>query len=182
MPTQLDMTRRALAEIGTRSKITSMTDGSAEATYANLLYAPLRDFLLREGDYDWALATDNALPGGAASYPWLFAYQYPVGALRVRQVILDAPDYWDPRPTPWAVVPILPPTGPELRVMTRAEAGAIVYTISILEDMWDSIFQESFVRLLGSALAFALENRIEASQTKLNEALSFAGIANLRDS
>jgi hypothetical protein len=30
-------------------------------------------------------------------------------------------------------------------------------------------------------LAFALENRIEASKVKLDEALGFAGIAKLRD-
>jgi hypothetical protein len=43
------------------------------------------------------------------------------------------------------------------------------------------MFTEAYVRLLGSALAFSLQNRIEASKEKLNEALSFAGIANLRD-
>ena len=50
--TQLDVAREALAQIGTRSKIASLDDGSAEAQYVNLLYAPIRDFLLVDSDYN----------------------------------------------------------------------------------------------------------------------------------
>jgi hypothetical protein len=43
------------------------------------------------------------------------------------------------------------------------------------------MFTEAFVRMLASALAFALENRIEASREKLQQAIEFAGMASLRD-
>jgi len=61
-------------------------------------------------------------------------------------------------------------------------ATVIIYTFAPAESVFDAIFQESLVRLLSSGLAFALENRIEASDKTLREAISFAGIANLRDS
>lgn len=176
---QLDLTKRALAEIGTRTTISSMTDGSPEATYANLLFNPLRDFLLREGDYDWALSVDNTVTlVGPAAYPWVHSYEYPAGALRIRQVIPLVVIANDPRPISWNVVSI----GATRFIYTKEEIAVILYTLGVPDDVWDAIFQESFVRLLGSALAFALENRIEASDVKLKEAISFAGIANLRDS
>ena len=65
MASQLDIAREALAQIGTRSKIVSLTDGSAEAQYVNLLYGPIRDFLLREGDYDFSMV--GAAPPDDAS-------------------------------------------------------------------------------------------------------------------
>ena len=49
------------------------------------------------------------------------------------------------------------------------------------EEFWDPIYQTAFVRMLASSLAFALENRIEASKLKMEEALGFAGIAKVRD-
>lgn len=175
--TQLDNTKRALAEIGTRTTISAMNDGSTEANYASLLYNPLRDFLLREGDYDWANGVESVVTLGAATFPWTFAYQYPSGALRIRQVTPASVFTYDPQPFQWNVVAV----GATRRIWTKALASHVIYTYGAPEDVWDPIFTEAFVRLLASALAFALENRIEASSAKLNEAISFAGIANLRD-
>jgi len=60
--TQLDVAREALAQIGTRSKIASLDDGSAEAQYVNLLYAPIRDFLLVDsGSASRQTAGDGAM-------------------------------------------------------------------------------------------------------------------------
>lgn len=174
-----DITNRALAQIGTRSQITSMTDGSAEALYANLLYNPLRDFLLREGDYAFSLKDDVATSVAGAVPPWTNAYTYPTDALRLRSLIPTVYDALDPLPIPFSIAVL----GSVRLILTRESISRILYTKApTSEDLWDSLFTESFTRLLGSALAFALENRIEASNVKLQEALSFAGIANLRDS
>jgi hypothetical protein len=64
MTSNVDITNRALAQIGSRSQITSMVDGSQEALYANLLYVDLRDFLLREGDYDFSMVSTGAVVSG----------------------------------------------------------------------------------------------------------------------
>lgn len=178
MTSNVDITNRALAEIGTRSRISGMTDGSTEALYANILYNGLRDFLLREGDYDFALKEATLTTGGSVVIPWSYSYTYPSDAIRIRQLIPTVYVALDPAPMEWNVS-----GGSGTRyILTNVSAAKAIYTYAPVEDLWDSIFTEAYVRLLGSALAFALQNRIEASQAKLNEALSFAGIADLRDS
>lgn len=177
MPTQLDIAREALAQVGTRSKITSLTDGSAEAQYVNLLYNPIRDFLLTEGDYDFSMASIGPTLSGFAPAPWIYAYAYPTGALRIRQLIPTTFSFVDPKPVEWNIYA----QGANRLILARVPIADILYTAPVGEAMWDPMFEQSFVRMLASALAFALENRIEASKQKLEEALSFAGIANLRD-
>lgn len=175
---KVEITKRALAEIGTRTTITSMTDGSTEANYANLLFDPLRDFLLREGDYDWAMGVTAAGAATPAAFPWVHSYPFPASAIRIRQLTPLAVPAFEPIPVEWNSVAV----GVNKFIYTKVQIGQIIYTLGVDDAVWDAIFTEAFVRLLGSSLAFALENRIEASDIKLKEALSFAGIANLRDS
>jgi hypothetical protein len=167
---------RALAQIGTHSQIT-LNDGSEESNYVNLLYVPLRDFLLAEGDYDFSLQTSVAVLNGPLAVPWTFSYQYPSAAIRIRSLIPVTFDPFDPVPIDFNIFG----NGFGKFIATTTSIASVVYTYSPFEDVWDPIFTEAFTRLLGSALAFALENRIEASKEKLSEALNFAGIANLRD-
>lgn len=172
------VTNRALAQIGSRSQITSMTDGSAEALYANLLYVPLRDFLLREGDYDFSMVSANPVLAGVEPAPWSFSYQYPINAIRIRSLVPLVYDEFNPLPVEYNVVSVVTTKF----ILTKVNISLILITYPPLEDVWDSMFMEAFTRLLASSLAFALQNRIEASKEKLTEALNFAGIANLRDS
>jgi len=180
MTTQLEVAKEALAQIGTRSKITSLTDGSAEATYVSLLYNPIRDFLLTEGDYDFSLNTITPVELSDDVPPWAYAYAYPADVLRVRQVIPARydDDKLDPHPVEWNILGDLDTR----QIMTSEKIVLIMCTKPAIESLWDPIFRQSFVRMLASALAFALENRIEASKIKLDEALGFAGIGKMRDS
>lgn len=174
----LEVAREALAQIGTRSTITSLDDGSAEATYINLLYRPILDFLLADGDYDFAMFQQAATPTGTPQLPWTYMYDYPVSAIRIRQLIPEDFDALDPHPVEWNLGPV----GAKLAILTRVKISRIWYTVGgINENVWDPLFRQSFVRMLASALAFALENRIEASKVKLDEALGFAGVAKVRD-
>lgn len=177
MTSNIDITNRALATIGTRSQITSMVDGSQEALYANIIYNDLRDFMLREGDYDFALVDIAPTPQAIPAVPWTFRYSYPTDCIRIRQLITSNFVALDPLPVEWNILSI---ANVRFIVTTQAIAN-ILYTYPAPEDSWDAIFTESFVRLLASGLAFALENRIEASREKLQEALAFANIANMRD-
>ena len=175
--TQLDVAREALAQIGTRSTIASLNDKSAEATYVNFLYGPIRDFLLVDGDYDWSMIPAVLVELAQPNFPWVASYPYPVNALRIRQLLPLVPDPLDPHPIAWNVINI---GGPRL-IYASEKVGECLYTAPASEDLWDAMFRQSFVRMLASALAFALENRIEASKVKLDEALGFAGVAKLRD-
>jgi hypothetical protein len=182
MTTSVDVANRALAQIGTRSQLTGdVIDPaqSTEAQYCALLYAPLRDFLLVEGDYGFSLFTMGAVSSLPIVAPWTQTYEFPLVALRVRQLFPTAFVPLDPHPVEWTVMVL---SGVK-KLMCNQAINSILYTgVPTSEDLWDSIFMEAYTRLLSSALAFALENRIEASKEKLAEAISFAGIANLRDS
>ena len=177
MPTQLDNAREALAQIGTRSKITSLSDGSAEAQYVNLLYDPIRDFLLTEGDWEFSVTGYPLVATTAPLFPWSFSYVYPVSALRIRQLIPSGAAANDPRPVEWSIAE----AGGIRVIRTTQSVDRAIIVAQAAEALWNPIFQQSFVRMLASALAFALENRIEASKLKLDEALGFAGIARTRD-
>ena len=66
--TQLQIAQMALAEIGTRSTITALNDGSEEALYVNLYYNQIRDQALRAARWNFAKHIDTvvlwkALPG-----------------------------------------------------------------------------------------------------------------------
>jgi hypothetical protein len=179
MTTPVDLTNRALAEIGTRSQITSMTDGSQEAVYANLLYDGLRDFMLREGDYEFATEVLAPTLGPAAPVPWLYIYLYPTDCVRVKQLIMTGWNTLDPQPLEYNIINT---TASGRLIATKVTVAYVVYTSNaVVETLWDSMFTEAFVRMLSSALAFALENRIEASQVKIQQAIDFAGMASLRD-
>jgi hypothetical protein len=107
--TQLSVCQRALADIGTRSTVTSVAppDGSQEAFYCNLYYNNVRDHILRAANWNFSkltlqLALWKALPGTpenptaatisgwSTSYPappWTYSYFYPGDCLRARALI-----------------------------------------------------------------------------------------------
>jgi hypothetical protein len=107
MTTQLEIAKMVLNEVGTRSTITSITDGSMEANILNLYYAPVRDHALRAARWNFAKHTDTltlfkALPGTPEATstatgtgwsrkypapPWLYSYIPPSNYLYARSVI-----------------------------------------------------------------------------------------------
>lgn len=178
MPTQLDVAKAALAQTGTRSTLTAFNDGSEEGTYLGILYGPLRDFLLAEGDYDFALVAANTIAATLPPGPWTAAYQYPTDALRIRQMVPTTLDLLNPRPVEWTVTG---QAGSSRAILTREAMSRVLYTKAVSEAAWEPLFTEAFTRLLSSALLYALRNNVAPSKEKLSEAISFAGIASLRD-
>ena len=107
--TQLSVCQRALADIGTRSTVTSVTppDGSQEAFYCSLYYANVRDHILRAANWNFCTRTNNltmwkALPGTPENPnpatqsgwsvlypapPWVYSYEWPADCLRARSLI-----------------------------------------------------------------------------------------------
>lgn len=110
MTTVTDVCNRMLQRIGTRTSATNVdTTGATstnEAIQFNLMYAELRDRLLRMAPWDCAMKTANltyitSQPGtpentsaattlwqpGQPAPPWAYEYQYPVDCLSARYVI-----------------------------------------------------------------------------------------------
>lgn len=101
MTAEVDICNRALSAIGTRSQITSLTENSPEAKNCNLLFATIRDELLRMAPWNCATNFNNlalicAAPGtpenpdqqttvwekGIPPPPWSYEYAYPTDCLR----------------------------------------------------------------------------------------------------
>lgn len=177
MPTQLALVNEALAQIGDRSNLTTLVGTLPQQIYANLLYGPIRDFLLAEGDYGFSGTTVVASATTGAVSPWSFAYTYPADGLRIRQLIPASFVALDPRPVEWAVVD----SAGTRKIFVRETMSFVIYTRAVSEALWEPLFAESFVRMLASALQYALKNSAEGSKLKLDEALSFVGVASLRD-
>lgn len=177
MSTQLEIANRALAIAGTRSQLAAIDTTTQEGIYIGLLYAPLRDMMLREGDYDFAMKRVTPATTTLVS-PWAYAYSYPSGCLRVRQAIPSAVVALDPTPVEWNIID----SGGSHIIVSNTSIGVFLITFAAAEANWDAIFELSFVKLLGSALIFSLEKRVEATKEALQEALMYAGIADLRDS
>ena len=104
-----DICNRSLQTLGTRTTVTDaelVASSSNESIQFNLIYANLRDDLLRMAPWDSALKTANltyisSVPGtpentsaatplwqpGQPAPPWSYEYQYPVDCLRACWVI-----------------------------------------------------------------------------------------------
>ena len=155
--TQLSVCQRALADIGTRSTITSVTppDGSQEAFYCSLYYANVRDHILRAANWNFCLRSGllqlwKALPGTPENQtpatqsgwspaypapPWSYSYIYPPDCLRARSLIGQPQQ-----------VPIAPPifsgstgTNPPISQrlpMARFEVASDFFDQSGIEIIW----------------------------------------------
>lgn len=109
MTSVTDIYNRALQTLGTRTTVTDaevLASSTNEAIQANLVYANLRDDLLRMAPWDCALKTANltyisSVPGtpentsaatplwtpGQPAPPWAYEYQYPIDCLRACWII-----------------------------------------------------------------------------------------------
>lgn len=100
MASEIDLCNRALSEIGTRSTISSFSEGSEESIQCALWYDKLRQMLLRAAPWGFAreLVTLSALgsaSAGTSQYPWPYMYAHPTEALRVRYILPPTPPVGD---------------------------------------------------------------------------------------
>src|SRR6266567_1523251 len=117
--TYLNISQQALADIGTRSKITDLpipfgngNDPSQEAYFCGLFLADVRDHLLRAARWNFAKRTnqlpllkaapgtnENPFPAAARTSwnraypapPWLYAYGYPGDSLYAHRLLGPSP-------------------------------------------------------------------------------------------
>lgn len=116
MTSEVVLCNRALAAIGTRSTISSITpsDGSEEANQCSLLYYPVRDQLLRSAHWDFARAQNYLAQlkssqdtNSTCPVPWAYEYAYPSDCLKARYI---QPYFYTaaPQGVPLTTAPIVP--------------------------------------------------------------------------
>lgn len=105
MASEIDLCNRVLAEIGTRSSISSFDDGSVEATNCGLFYNVTRQRLLRTAPWGFCrrqvtlTQLGDLYPDNTSPYPFLWEYAYPSDCLKVRYIL------YPPNPANPAVAP-----------------------------------------------------------------------------
>ena len=168
----------AISHCGTRSKISDITEGSAEAN-ACLTHFPLvRDALLRAFDWNFARMTVTLAQLQNPPARWSFKYAMPADCLRVRR-LNDVP------------VLALPETFCELaadRDSTGAYVGVIladvspvaaIYTARVGDPQrWDQGFVDAVTYGLAQRVCFELtgkEERVRALAQMAQGALLTAG-------
>lgn len=88
MASEVQIARLALQHIGDRFDITSLTEASPEAEQVNLVFADVRDMVLRE--HPWKFARKYVSPAelsGTAPANWAYMYAYPSDAMRVIRIV-----------------------------------------------------------------------------------------------
>ena len=92
----VEICNRALNAIGAEA-ITALSDDTARAVLCNRLYTDLRDELLQDHPWNFAIRrSELAADATAPDFEWLYKYQLPTGCLRVLSVYtaLDV-DQWE---------------------------------------------------------------------------------------
>lgn len=187
MPTPLSLVNRALTEIAARQPITGTLptfDNSAAGVAAGQLYQPAVETLLRQQDWEFSRATSSlTLIGAAVAYGWAWEYRYPTDCLKIRQIVPPVIDNNDPAPVVWNVGTRSIASVQTRVIWTSIVAGGIIYTSNATtEDEWDALFQEQFVRYLGSMLAMPVGGRPDFSRELLGQAGGLGGAGRDKDS
>lgn len=176
----------ALEQIATQEQITSLTDGTAAAIAASVVYAPTVQLMLRELDPDFARFTAALALSGAATpvQPWAFEYVYPANCVRLRQVapLVGSYDPFDPQPVRANVAfDNIAGTPTKIILTNQVNAVAIYTTSAVTEAQWDAVFADAVARRLANPLAMALSGRPDFAEKILMQSAMMAQTAEAVD-
>lgn len=173
--TVADVANLGLVRIGYKRRIGTVYEGSDAAKLILTVYSQTRDALLSDGNWEFAernvagVVLKQAPVGGYfppnvwtpafPAVPWMFSYQFPADALKIRAVKpvpLFVPDF-DPQPWPYSVDNDNSFTPPQRVILSNVEGAVIVYTGQITDPMtWDVAFTEDLATQVARRIAPAL--------------------------
>lgn len=164
MTSPVDICNAALSLMGSRSTITNLNEGSAEAINCSIWYDRLRKQLLRSAPWGFArtqvlLTQLGSLAASTAPYPWAYKYSYPNDCLKLRYIL---PQPSDPtQVTCWSpsrAYRFLVANDPSGRVLLSNVFSAIgVYTKDEGNPaMFDPLFEGALIALLAAHLVIPL--------------------------
>lgn len=161
MPTVTDICNAAISHCGTRSKISSIGEGSAEANACLTHFALVRDATLRAFDWNFARLTTPLAQLTNPPARWSYKYALPTDCVRLRR-LNDVP------------LPTLPETFCELAadkdstgayisvILTDASPVSAIYTARVEDPLrWDAGFVDAVTYGLGARICFELTGKEE---------------------
>lgn len=190
MASDIDICNLALLRIGTRSSISSLSEGSAEANACALAYPVVRDALLAQ--HRWGFATRRVMLADLGFPPdgWRFRYAYPADCLHARGIHAPHRGLGECEPTHrrryagrFEVSGDLDASGNPIKViladLPRAE---LVYTAQVTApSQYDAAFIEALSWMLGAELAITLTGDKIIAQGCLQTAAVVIGGAKAND-
>jgi hypothetical protein len=177
MSTVTDICNAAISHVGTRSKISSIDEGSAEANACLTHFAMVRDSTLRAFDWNFARVTVSLALLQNPPARWAYKYAVPVDCIRVRR-LNDVPLLVLPE-TLYEMAADTDTTGAYINViLTNAAPVSAIYTAQVGDPLrWDQGFVDAVVYGLASRTCFELSGKEEREkaltqmwQLKLREA------------
>jgi hypothetical protein len=165
MTTVTDICNAALSHCGTRSKISSIDEGSAEANACLNHFAMVRDAALRAHDWNFARVTAALALLQSPPQRWAYKYAMPTDCLRIRR-LNDVP------------LPALPEAFFEMAadkdgtgafigvILTDAAAVSAIYTARVTDPLrWDQGFIDAVTYGLASRICFELSGKEDRVRT-----------------
>lgn len=184
---QVQICNLALASVGTRSTIASLTEGSAESIQCSLHYDVALEATLRGAHWNFArkqvtlALIADATQGQTVPQPWLYEYALPSNCLMARFVLpqmaatgLPVPNV-QRQPVPFIIGSDQDADGNDITVLLTNEPSAqLVYTGRMTNPaVYDPSFVDAFVPVLGSKLAIPLtgDRQRRADQLQIAQGL-----------
>ena len=160
-----DICNAAISHVGTRSKISSIDEGSAEANACLTHFAMARDATLRAFDWNFARLTGQLALLQDPPARWAYKYALPVDCVRVRR-LNDVPLLVLPE-TFYETAADKDETGAIVGVvLTNVSPLSVIYTARVEDPQrWDQGFIDAMVYGLAHRVCFELtgkEERVKA--------------------
>jgi hypothetical protein len=165
MPSVTDIANIALSHCGTRSKISAIDEGSAEANACRTHFAQVRDATLRAFDWNFARLTASLaeLPGPPARWP--HKYALPADCLSLRR-LNDRPMHGLPAAF-GEIAADRDPSGAFITVLlTGAAPVTVLYTARVEDPLrWDAGFVDAVGYGLAARICFELTGKDDRART-----------------
>lgn len=165
MTTVTDICNAAISHCGTRSKISSIDEGSPEANACLTHLAMVRDSTLRAHDWNFARVTAALALLQNPPSRWAYKYALPTDCLRVRR-LNDVPLLRLPE-TFYEMAADRDATGAYIGVvLTDATAVSAIYTAQVSDPLrWDQGFADVVTYGLAARICFELSGKEERVRT-----------------
>lgn len=190
MTSSIDIVNEALQLVGDNmAPVTGALpnfDSSAAGVAAKYLYTPTVQAVARRFGWDFSrnVATLE-LTGHTAPYPWAFEYAYPSSGIQIRQLMPQIPPFIDvnnPLPVNMEIGNSIVNNVPTKVIWCDIENAVARITNQPNENLWDPLFRDAVMRLLGSSLGMALAGRPETARDLIESYMQVEALAETRDS
>lgn len=156
----------ALARIGNSRTMNSLTEKTKEAYTCNLFYGPVRDAVLADNDWNFAMSRVLLADLGDPAPGWLFRYQYPTDCARISAILPRG--YFGPHHS-LRHKPIFEvgsnEDGTSRVIHTNEPQAMLLYVRSITDPMmFDALFADALSWRLAAEIAMPISSNASLGQ------------------